>query len=108
MWEECRGPIPAGLQVMHTCDVRACINPAHLELGTQSKNMRDAYARDRHPGNGDQRGERHPRAKLSVLDVEAIRVRAQRGESHTAIARDYPVVRSHISLIVRRRSWSHL
>ncbi len=33
------GPIPAGLDVMHLCDVAACINPDHLEAGSRRQNM---------------------------------------------------------------------
>lgn len=41
------GPIPDGKVVMHSCDNRACVNPAHLILGTQSDNLQDMRAKDR-------------------------------------------------------------
>lgn len=31
----------------HTCDVPACVNPAHLYVGTASSNQQDMYARGR-------------------------------------------------------------
>ncbi len=41
-------PMP-GYVVMHSCDNRRCCNPAHLSIGTQSDNIRDMVAKDRHP-----------------------------------------------------------
>lgn len=43
----CRGDIPRGLFVLHSCDTPACVNPSHLFLGTNSDNMQDCSAKGR-------------------------------------------------------------
>lgn len=42
------GPIPSGMLVCHTCDVRDCCTPTHLFLGTEQDNNRDCAAKGRH------------------------------------------------------------
>lgn len=38
-WLLFRGPIPNGLEPDHTCRIRKCVNPAHLELVTHQVNV---------------------------------------------------------------------
>ena len=42
-----RGAIPAGMDVLHTCDVPLCINPDHLYAGTPKDNATDMVRRGR-------------------------------------------------------------
>ena len=46
-WELMRGPIPDTLYVLHRCDVRSCVNPKHLFLGTQADNKQDEISKNR-------------------------------------------------------------
>lgn len=38
-WGFTRGPIPSGLVIDHICQIRACVNPDHLQVVTQRHNM---------------------------------------------------------------------
>lgn len=52
IYEAAYGPIPPGLLVRHTCDVRNCYNPLHLLVGTVADNSRDMVERGRHHLHG--------------------------------------------------------
>jgi len=41
------GDIEPGQVIRHTCDEGACVNPAHLRIGTQAENMADMVDRGR-------------------------------------------------------------
>ena len=47
VWELTVGPIPVGLQVLHSCDNPSCCRPTHLFLGTQVDNIKDMCRKGR-------------------------------------------------------------
>lgn len=46
-WELAHGSIPPGLMVCHRCDMKLCVNPDHLFLGTAKDNNNDAFNKGR-------------------------------------------------------------
>jgi hypothetical protein len=96
-----KGEIPPGLWVRHKCDVRSCVNPDHLEVGTAQDNVDDAVRRDRHS-----RGERFWAARLTEQQVLAIRADPRKGQ-HAAIARDYGVTPKLFTTSSRVASGKH-
>lgn len=102
-WEIHRGPIPPGMAICHTCDNPPCVNPEHLFLGTRRDNNAD-MARKRRSLNG----ERSPQSKLTDSQVDAIRERyAAGGVSQEALAAEYGISRSYVSMLARRVSRKH-
>ena len=98
-FELAHGAIPAGLFVCHACDVPACVNPAHLFLGTARDNTQDMLRKGRRDILS---GERHPMRKLTDADVAVIRLRRARGDKLNAIARDFGISFQHVSALSRR------
>jgi hypothetical protein len=121
-----KSDIPNGLCVLHSCDNPACVNPAHLRVGTQQDNMDDKVTRGRQARTGAlrpatgmnsgahthpekrARGVKNGRSKLTVEQVQEIRARSKKGESQSAIARSFEVHRTQIGAIVRREQWTHI
>lgn len=96
-----KGPIPADLHVLHSCDNRGCCNPKHLDAGTVQQNNahRDAQLKCT-------KGEKHHSARLKEFQV--FEILAQPNESSTVLAKRYGVYSSAISDIRRGETWKHL
>lgn len=101
-WEIFHGPIPEGLNVLHKCDVTACVNPEHLFVGTQQENVVDMFNKRR--GNRAT-GERNGRARLTATDVIQIRNDPRK---RSEIARAYNMSWAHIDRLKRGQFWNHL
>jgi hypothetical protein len=104
-YEFAHGPIPEGLQVLHKCDVPACVNPDHLFLGKDQDNVSDMIAKGRFGANGNGCGEGSPNSKLTWGEVCEIRSMAEAGKTHKSIADIYEVSRPTISNIVKSKTW---
>jgi hypothetical protein len=118
-WRMAHGPIRDGLHVLHRCDQPACVNPAHLFLGTHTDNVRDMHAKRRawqetHPERSP-RGERHYASVLTDDQVRDIREHCRTARfgvrspvSQTAFARKYGVSLATIQDVLNRVTWVHL
>lgn len=94
-----------GLVVMHTCDNRRCLNPAHLRLGTQAENIRDRHIKGR---DGACRGEDAPWSKIDEALVQEIRDRRADGWTLDRLTAHYPISKTQIARITKGESWSHI
>ena len=90
-----KGEVPQGKWVLHKCDVNSCVNPDHLFLGTAKENYDDMVAKGR-KAKFD-----YAFAKLSPNDVADIRRLREEGHRVTAIAKQYGVSHSYISMATR-------
>ena len=67
-WALFRGRIPEGMRVLHVCDIRKCVNPDHLFLGTQLQNILDAKQKGRLATGDRHRSRTHPHTTMSIRE----------------------------------------
>ena len=101
-WRLTHGAIPDGLFVLHKCDNPPCVRPDHLYVGTKGDNLRDRISR--FPETCP-KGATHGQAKLSQLEVNAIRRLSHRGHSANVLAGKFHVVPETIRDIRSGRTW---
>lgn len=105
-WELFRGPIPEGLCVLHTCDIRHCVNPEHLFLGTKRDNSDDMIRKGRAKHVG-LKGPANPCSKLSWKQARQIRSLYETGDfPQRFLAKIYQVSLSVIQAVIDNRSYT--
>lgn len=87
--------LPDGVMVLHSCDNRACCNPAHLYEGGHARNMRDrsSRGRTRNQHTGPLPVEIH-RGQEKIVTLATQRRRLAKAKNKKAIAkiRSYAIV----------------
>lgn len=93
------GSIPEGMCVLHRCDVRRCINPEHLFLGSLADNNRDCMRKGR---TADRRGEKNTQVKYPDAEIaRLLEMHATGKYSQRQLAGIFHMSQQHISGIVR-------
>lgn len=96
-WELANGKIiPPGVCVLHKCDVRRCVEPGHLFLGSHRDNIMDMWSK----GRGARRTVRR-----SLTDMQVRHIRST-GWSNASFGRALGLDPSAISLIRSREIYS--
>jgi hypothetical protein len=97
-WALKHGPIPAGMEVCHTCDNPPCVNDEHLFLGTHADNIKDCAAKGRMTMH---------RAKILALDIPRMRDMLACGCTQLDVGSWFGVYQSAVSQAVSGKTWSH-
>lgn len=89
-YEKYKGAIPDGLQIDHLCRTPLCVNPDHLEIVTQTENVRRGKC-----------------AKLNMEEVNQIIKIHKENESlsQEKIGKIFGITQSNVSRILREVSW---
>ena len=104
-YEIAHGPIPKGMLVCHVCDVKTCVKPSHLFLGTDKDNAYDYYTKYGHPTNGERNG----MVKLTRNQVKAIRIlMASKQFKPKHIAPIFNISKDYVYSIAKGTFWRHV
>ena len=96
---------PDKLLVCHSCDNPACVNPKHLFLGDQKKNIEDMYSKGR---DFKRNGEGHGASKFTNEHVFEMRKMDKEGKSRQEISDKFDVSKSVLCNIINRKAWFHI
>lgn len=89
-------------QLLHSCDMPACVNVAHLSEGSQKQNIRDAKVRDRR-ANAD----RHPRAILTKVKALQLRELYAAGRGYAWLMEFFGISKPGVYMVLSKRTWNY-
>lgn len=105
MFEQMNGEIPYEMCVLHKCDVRECVNPDHLFLGTKKDNMQDCIKKGRHR-YATRKGVESPNSKINSEQVVLIRKDYAAGFIYQKdLAKKYGISQQTVSKIVNMKTY---
>jgi len=94
--------------ICHRCDNPACVNPAHLFIGTQAENLKDMREKRRGSKPPVFKGTDNHKAKLNEEKVRRVFKLRQDGLSTYRIAEEFGVSRPAICQVLNRNTWRHV
>ena len=100
-WQLTRGAIPPNMNALHRCDVKHCVNPKHLYIGTDKDNCRDRQQRN--PVDP----ERRPNAVMTWEKVFQLRNLHSRGTPTTTLSRLFGIDIGHTWRIAVGQLWKN-
>lgn len=107
-WSIFNGDIPKGMKVLHKCDIRSCVNPNHLFLGTQADNVQDMISKGRQVYPTPKPGVLNPQAKLTPIKVLEIREKYKNGETLNDLTEEYGISKMTVFRAAKQISWRHI
>lgn len=99
LYEHLKGPVPQGLELLHSCHVRKCINMAHLRPDTHRRNMEEMVEAGRASRLTGARGEKHYKVKVSDDDIAKIRELIASGMPNHVVAKMFNLDWKYVSHI---------
>lgn len=102
-WELTNGPIVDDSYVLHKCDVKQCVNPSHLFLGTPYDNAVDMVHK------GRKAGQRLTVDKIKEIKARIVKpVKGQNRSNYGELAKEFGMPYAVIATIAVGSRWKHV